>query len=522
MSRQSSQQLFRLIKSMTPAEKRYFKMLYSKSGSNDNRKFIKLFELIDKQEIYDEAKILSHDKTIKKEQISNMKAHLYDLLLKSLVNYNPDKDIEVVLRNMLNRTNILYNKSLYEQAWQILKKAEKLAIKFDKILLLYEIKEFQKKVLTKLIHYDIEYDINKIISDSEKLIDAIKSTRNFRNLALKLYAFYLRIGFIRNTKDFERASNFLYSSLPAFNEEELTFNEKMFLYQAFVGYYLFIQDPVRAYEYSKKLIALFDSRPDLIIPKAEYYIKALNNLIASQYRLFLFDEYVKTCERFHNVKEIQGLNLTFNQKILLFKYSSIHKLNYYFMTGDFASGVKIIPDIASELETYQDKLDIHTTMLFYYKFASMYFGDDQYKETIFWLNKIINSKDLNIRSDIQGFARILNLISHWELKNTVLVDYYIRSTQRFLEKKQDFHLYQKYMIKFLQKLNNATPDNITDAFKELYEHLKPLESNPYEKRAFAYFDILSWLESKIENKPVSQIIKEKANKKLERIHRQRI
>ncbi len=147
----------------------------------------------------------------------------------------------------------------------------------------------------------------------------------------------------------------------------------------------------------------------------------------------------------------------------------------------------------------------------------MYFGDENYNQTIFWLNKIINAKDMNIRSDIQGFARILNLISHWELQNSDLVEYYIRSTYRFLKKKNDFHLYQKFMLSFLRKLNNATPDNITSSFQELYDNLKPLLGNPYEKRAFIYFDILSWLESKLKGKSNQLIIREKAQKRMLRM-----
>jgi hypothetical protein len=34
--------------------------------------------------------------------------------------------------------------------------------------------------------------------------------------------------------------------------------------------------------------------------------------------------------------------------------------------------------------------------------------------------------------------------------------------------------------------------------------------NTYEKRAFLYLDIISWLESKIENRRISDIMREKA------------
>ena len=46
--------------------------------------------------------------------------------------------------------------------------------------------------------------------------------------------------------------------------------------------------------------------------------------------------------------------------------------------------------------------------------------------------------------------------------------------------------------------------------RNLYNELKVYEDDPYEKRAFLYLDIISWLESKIDRKPLQDIIKEKA------------
>jgi hypothetical protein len=46
-------------------------------------------------------------------------------------------------------------------------------------------------------------------------------------------------------------------------------------------------------------------------------------------------------------------------------------------------------------------------------------------------------------------------------------------------------------------------------FENLLITLQPLEKNKLESRAFMYLDIISWLESKIQNKEVQTIIKEK-------------
>jgi len=70
------------------------------------------------------------------------------------------------------------------------------------------------------------------------------------------------------------------------------------------------------------------------------------------------------------------------------------------------------------------------------------------------------------------------------------------------------------MIGFIRTLGNIYPHELKENFVKLHAELKQYEDDPYERRAFLYLDILSWLESKIENKPIAQIIKNKAAKSL--------
>jgi len=43
----------------------------------------------------------------------------------------------------------------------------------------------------------------------------------------------------------------------------------------------------------------------------------------------------------------------------------------------------------------------------------------------------------------------------------------------------------------------------------LLTKLKKYEHNPLEARAFAYLDVISWLESKLQGVPVEKVIREK-------------
>lgn len=510
MPNKNTDPLFQIIKSLTKAEKRYFKLHVNKQIAGEDTKFLKLFDLIDKQKDYDESKILEKEKNIKSQQLSNLKAHLYKQILQNLRNLNSDEDIDLRIRELIDHSTILYNKCLYDQCVKMLDKAKNMAGKYEKNALLLEITEFEKRLVTKYIRCNIEDKVSQLIKASDLINEKINHINTFSNLTIKLYSFYLKIGFLRNHKDFELVNSFLYSTLPVFKEEQLSFDEKMYLYNSFVGYYFFIQDFERGYEYAKKWVNLFDDNNELILPKIEMYIRSINNLLVSQSKLHKYDEFKNTVKKLDSIAEIPDLKLTENIRLLLFKYSSTHRINRYFMLGEFTEGSEIIPEVAASLEKYELLLDTHYIIIFYYKFACMYFGNGDYHNVIFWLNKIINMKDVDLRSDIHSFARILSLISHYEIGNLDLVDYYIRSTYRFLIKKNDLHLFQKIIMKFLRKLSSITRDQLIDAFKELREQLLPLNEKFYERRPFIYFDIISWLECKIEKRDTQEIIREKA------------
>ncbi|MEH6407289.1 MAG: hypothetical protein V7767_08420, partial [Leeuwenhoekiella sp.] len=193
-----------------------------------------------------------------------------------------------------------------------------------------------------------------------------------------------------------------------------------------------------------------------------------------------------------------------------FLYVYSNKLNMKFMVGDFTSDDHLVDEILKRLKSLGNHLDEHHVMVFYYKIASLYFGAGEHKKCIFFLEKIINNKSLKLREDLMCFARILNLVAHYEAGMDYHLETLLRSTYKFLIKMNDMHEVQKEMIKFLRNLGEIFPGELKDEFKKLRKRLEVYENDPYERRAFLYLDILSWLDSRIENRPVADIIREKA------------
>ena len=124
------------------------------------------------------------------------------------------------------------------------------------------------------------------------------------------------------------------------------------------------------------------------------------------------------------------------------------------------------------------------------------------------LHKIINDH-IDLRIDLQCYARLLHLIAHYELGNYSLIEYLTKSVYRFMSKMKRLTVIEEAMFKFLRNSFQVSRTELKVLFAELLETLKQYEKTRFETRTFAYLDVISWLESKVDRKPMALIIKEK-------------
>ena len=507
MAKDKSDTLFVLIKSLKKSEKRYFKLAESQSES---KKYVRLFNPIDKQTIYNEDDILKMDSTLKASLMSNLKAHLYNKILQSLRMYNVSSLPNIQLHEMIDHAQLLFNKGLYMQCEQILKKAKKLAKNADNLELQLEILKWEKQIISHTIGKDIQGKVDEIVRSAKEVSSRINNINTFTNLQVKFDAVYKKTGFIRDINDFKKIQNAFVTNLPIIDEAHLSISEKISLYELYIGYYSFIQDFEKSEYYATHWVALFEGDKTLRSSRTGAYLSGLNHLLIAQSKLLKYTEFQKTKKEMRLVGKLSTVAVNENLKLRLLKYSYVHEFNWLFMVGDFKMGVRLMERLKDNLEQFIDQLDLHSRIIMFYKTACLYFGADDFKNAVVWLNKIINLSDVDLREDIHGFARILNLISHYELGNIELIQYNVRSTYRFLSKKSDLHQFQRYILNFLKKLEvTMTDEALVLHFDKLKQRLIPLAKNKYERRAFIYFDIISWLESKIEHRPVREVIKGK-------------
>ena len=509
MPNENSDPVFQLIKSLTRSEKRHFRLFANRQGSTDGLKFLQLFDALDTAAQYDDERVLAQVPAIKKVQLANLKANLYRQLLASLRMYHAGQNLDIQLHEQLDYARVLYNRGLYQQSLRMLERVKIAAQQAGVAHIALQALDFEKLIEAQYITRSLRGRAEELSTEALTLVGHVSQQHVLSSLALRMYGFYLQIGHARNQEDYDRLTTFFRSALANVDMRNADFFEELYYYQAHVWYHTITQNFLACYRYAQKWVDLFERHPTMREQQTMLYLKGLHNLLISSYNLLYYSKFTQVLEKLEAFADDPERRSNPNIEALLFLYIYTNRINAFFMQGRFTAGLMIVRPLLAHLAQFQQQLDPHRLMVFYYKIASLYFGSGDYNKAIEYLTKITQFKDSTLREDIQCFTRILNLIAHYEAGRDESLDYQIKSVYRFLGKMNDQQQMQVAIFRFLRSLGDLSPQELKTAFIQLKNELTAIAANPFERRPFMYLDIISWLESKIENRPVQEIMQRK-------------
>lgn len=502
--------LFLLIKTLTKSEKRIFRLYVTRNQSSEELKFINLFDVLDKQRAYDEATIFKKVPEIKKEQLSNLKAHLYKQVLASLRHIEKNKNTDIDIRENIDYAKVLYNKGLYPSALKILERAKNLAKTNHLYFLVLETLEFEKMIESRHITKAHEGRADDLALETQKMMVHIQSAARLSNLSIQLYAMYLKLGHAKNPEELQSIEKILVTALKTLPpEQDMDFFERVNLFQCHTWVSYIGQNWKNYYRYTYKWVEMFEREPVMKINDTALYFKGLHNLLNALFMTLDHTRFSKILSNTENYFAKHEAVMHESSKITAQHLIHTAHINKHFLEGSFTEGLKRIPLIEKFISEHSSMLDEHRILVFYYKMACLYFGVSNYDKCILYLNKIINAKTNNLRTDIQCFSRILHLVAHYEKGHHALLEYYTKSVYRFLLKHRDMSVVVQEILRFLRKALFVNQKELKDVFVDLKNRLEVLAENPYERRSFIYFDIIAWLESKTTGKSIEVISKKK-------------
>ena len=501
--------LVTLVKSLTKAEKRHFKLYSRRNAGKAEPLFLKLFDAIDRQGRYVEEAILKSTPEIKRSQLPNLRSKLNKEILVALRLLQRNQTPDIAVREQLDFASILYARGMYHESLNLLEKAKQRALKYSMHPLALEIVALEKHIESQYITRSTEGTAEDLATTSHWLSQAVQRESIYSSMSLQLYGRYLKMGHARNEKEVAETKAYFNQLLPDYEIRDMGFHDRLYLFQSYIWLFSITHEFPMQYRYSQKWLDLFDQFPEILPTSIPLYLRGLHNMLNVQFLTLRYRAFCKTFAVLETFNQDGGLQLSVNETSLYLMYYHIHRLNKHFLEGTFTDGVTWVPDLVALLESDEVRWDRHRVMVFYYKVACLYFSAGDNHTAIEYLNRIINKVTPDFREDIQCFARVLSLIAHFELGNALLVSHQLKTVYRFLLRMRELSATMSEIITFLRRTRNILPSELKGAFIELKVRLEEVSQHPFERRAALYLDITSWLDSKIEGRPVEDVIREK-------------
>jgi tetratricopeptide (TPR) repeat protein len=214
-------------------------------------------------------------------------------------------------------------------------------------------------------------------------------------------------------------------------------------------------------------VNLFQAQPFMIDLEPAHYIKGMHNLLNAHFTLRNFAKFDSTLKAFEAFTQTETAQQSDNNRIQVFVYLYTSKINQHFLHGTFEEGLKLVPEIEEKLADYSLYLDRHRVLVFYYKIASLYFGSGDFDTTIDYLNKIINWK-VDLRNDLQCYARLLHLIAHYELGNYNLLEYLPNRCTALWPRCRNLSVVEEEIFRFLRQAFRLSARQLKPAFEALW------------------------------------------------------
>jgi len=505
----SSSDLYFLIKSLSKAERAYFKK-YAKRYSDEDTLTLKLFEEIEKQidkDIeYNEDLIREKLNKLKNvNQFSVAKNYLYDLVLKSLLTAQSEKSLDDKLDKYIAQSELLMNKTLFEQSMKMLKKAKKIAYEYENYTKLYTILQIEKNLYFEKIYPDIEKIQNDLFEEEMFCLNTLKRKSEIQNLSSKITSLMVNNGLLQDERELKRAKTIMAHPLLQKMDDGESYTFKVFFYHIHTTYNSLISNFERTYVYMKQFLEMVESYPWQVERKATNLLNVSYNMMVVCTYAKKYDDFFYYLERFRTIPERHKILNTEYVKSYMFLSFKLELIVFY-ETGQFENGVTLAESLERKIEAQKSKIRGTEIMQIYFFISCCYFGTDDFKNALKWINKLINMGEPGQRKDLYLHSKLYNLVVHYELGNREHLDYIIKTTYKFIKDRNKLSDFEKIVFKFFNEVSDKyTGKEVENCFKELHHNLTKLEKKNADHNSFRFFDFVNWAKSKFSNTSMKEL-----------------
>jgi len=411
------------------------------------------------------------------------------------------------LKQDIKNVEILYQKALYKECAKFVKRAKKTAADYEKFYYLFELIAWEKKLMEEDYEEGLfNHNLDDLIKEETRVIEQLRNLAEYHILYSKINYVFRSGGFTRN--ETER------KVVEEISEYHLIKGKNTAISVRATSICYYIQGLCAASnrDYDTALInfrktkAILEKNSKIKSDLPNRYIYTLNFLMLCYIDASDFVNAEKMYTELCELQDKKGYK-SLDSEVKIFSTAAVGKMQILNKQGKFAKALEVIPEIDAKVEKYADKLNKEKLLLIDYSKAYSYFGVGDFKESLKLINGVLNDNEKQLRQDVYSFSRIFNLVIHFELGNFDFIEYESKSTSRFLNKHEKDYQIEKVFMKYIKKIakEDFGPDKKI-IFENFYAEVEELMKDPSEQVILEYFDVKSWLYSKIKRKDFAEVL----------------
>jgi hypothetical protein len=254
----------------------------------------------------------------------------------------------------------------------------------------------------------------------------------------------------------------------------------------------------KVYFYSKKTLELIEVAPGKVKGSMGNYLVALQNHVQFCAKLSKFEEAEAVSKKLKDVIKNKKYEIIEFMKPLVLARNLLIRFDMYLGSYNIQAASSLIPEINAILKESGDQVDRLDRVLITYLFAKYYYVIGKFEKSLEYINHILNSEEEEGMSDTYCFAKMLNLMIHYELKNYELIEYLLAPTRKYISKKDKLYDLEALVLSFFSRAIKAV--NEKEELELLDEFIYKLRKNIYPKegaRIQEMIDFIAWAQSKL-------------------------
>lgn len=494
---------------MCRGEKRSFNLFSRRYDKENDTGKTRLFDLINASHQFEEETL--QKQFSKKQDIKHLPvvAHqLFQLILSSIREHSGKEYGEIQVSKMIDDALLLYHRGLFQESKKQVLKAKQIAYEVDYYHIIPQILLLEDKIQGRLLNLKkLQKFKEKHWKEQEDVLAILQNQMEYGKLSDKIYFTYRQYGITGNDEDRQRYSQIMSHPLLEHPSFALSLSAKGAYHTLHSIYYNAIQDFLKAQKHILLLINLYESNLQYMRFRIEIYLSINNNAMFTALRLKDYSNLFQIISKLRQLPiQFPKLEAFYLQRIFEITYSV--ELSFYVQEGKIEKGINLVPAIQTGLNKFPLKgIGIDRYMRISIGVAIIYFFDGQLDEAKKWINKVMALEKEKVGLQVVGYAKILDILIHFEWGNFLFLQNYIPTVRQFLKRHQRLFVIENELIKLIKKLSQA----ITKIEREklINQYLEKLNKNYTDVKSnflITHFKINIWLKSHLENRSFRQLI----------------